>query len=82
MEDNEYKPWWPGTPNGGTRENCGALWVAEETTGWFDSECSNEKCTVCQIPSNEYFLLRGKVRRKFEIVALYTVKSELVAALK
>ena len=60
MEDNEYKPWWPGTPNGGTRENCGALWVAEETTGWFDSECSNEKCAVCQIPSNEYFLLRGK----------------------
>ena len=61
MKDNEYQPWWPGTPNGGTRENCGALWVEKEnSSGWYDSECSDEKCTICQIPSNEYFLLRGK----------------------
>ena len=62
MKDIEYKPWWPGTPNGGSRENCGALWVDKET-GWYDSECFGEKCTICQIPSNEYFLLRGRIRK-------------------
>ena len=60
-----YTPQWAASePNGGTRENCGALWAEKDSTGWYDSECSSEKCTVCKIPTNEYFLLRGKVCRK------------------
>nr|XP_039259555.1 uncharacterized protein LOC120336013 [Styela clava] len=45
--DDNWKPWFSGEPNGATKENC-LLKYAEENFKWVDHDCNQRSGYICQ----------------------------------
>ena len=59
LSSQSFTKWYPGEPNGYTKESCGSLNIIGGKGLWVDRPCSNKYCVSCQIPSAPVFVLRG-----------------------
>ena len=67
LQESEFHPWSYGEPNGEERENCGLTIVTKSPSNldvikWYDGKCSWHMPALCEIPTKEVFIIRGKLR--------------------